>query len=873
MSEELLQTVPQKIGKYTYLRLGNTTLNQLQSAGIIPARDYGDLGTKRPDGLVLYQSRVRAVVEYKQPKELRTETDVQAAISQEGEVAKALCKTLIVTDSTKSYWVNALNGDFIRDNGGETIQTVFHPFAVKDISTLEYLLDTIEGSITDLNSMLHSDQLIDPTPIATRLWQTIWVATGKSPMKCLYNVVELFIFKFLSDLRILPDHISFNDVYAKSLIDPEEALEYYAVNSRRRIQQLFPAANDGTTIINGTIFVDETGEPNLSQSILFARCLQHLQLYSEEFGSLTKIDKQFKTKLYETFLKQEVEALGQYFTPRRVVQSVIRMAGANEASFQFSGKRICDPFCGVGGFLVELLNMNDGMFRGYIPDADGTIELPFEMHGFDKGFEREEERVIILAKANLLIYLAEVLFNNPSCTHEFARVFKDTFRLFKDNLGTFGHIIKDEDDKYDLILSNPPYVTSGSSIIKEEIQRNPTTANEYPVSGLGLESLSIEWVVKSLKPGGMAFLIVPDGILARTSTSGRALRDHILQECFLDAIVSLPRRTFFANEKDTYILAITKKNNPADLQTAGVFAYLVSNIGERLTSVRRDEIDLGDLPEMEALFRLYRGTDDTGSSIIADQSHRCKVLPIAWFKQSRHWVINKRWSDQELTLLNADARRPVSREEFSSILAALELASSEYEETLVSTNVDAIPTREVSLGDPSLFRTFIGKRLIKRNVQDPSNPIPAYSANVFKPFGWVMRSNVEDFTCPSLLWGIDGDFDVQYIPAGEIFATTDHCGTIQILDPTINPEYLLYAVNAAGEMTRFTRSFRSSLTSMRELTVKIPVKADGQFDEETQQEIATAFTVARSKERALLEMKLELDDAFGRYITLGNNAI
>ena len=221
MSEELLQTIPQQIGKYTYHRLGSTTLNQLKTAGIIPMRDYGDLEAKKPDGLVSYQGRIRAVVEYKQPRELRTCGDVARAIKQEQDVAQALCKLLIVTDSTKSYWVNALNGEMIRDNLGEEVKTVFHPFAVKDIGTIEYLLDAIEGSITASDSMLRSDRLIDPTPIATRLWQTIWVATGKSPMKCLYNVVELFIFKFLSDLRILPEDVSFNHIYGKALDDPK----------------------------------------------------------------------------------------------------------------------------------------------------------------------------------------------------------------------------------------------------------------------------------------------------------------------------------------------------------------------------------------------------------------------------------------------------------------------------------------------------------------------------------------------------------------------------------------------------------------------------------------------------------------------------
>ena len=805
------------------------------------------------------------MVEYKQPSELKTDQQIREAIDQEINVAKALCKILVVTDSTKSFWVNALNGEVIKDNKGEDLQTVFHPFAVKDISTIEYLFDEIEGSITENNSTIHSDRLIDPTPIAIRLWQTIWVATGKSPIKCLYNVVELFIFKFLSDLKVLPNDLAFDYLYQKAKDNPAEALEFYARNSRQRIYRLFPRGADGTTIINGTIFVTESSEPNLSQSILFSRCLDHLQKYTEEFGSLTKIDKQFKTKLYESFLKQEVEALGQYFTPRKVVQSVIRMAGVNEANFQFRDKRFCDPFCGVGGFPLEILNMNEGMFQHYTPGPDGKINLPFVLHGFDKGFERDDERTIILAKANMLIYLAELLFNNPTCTSEFAKVFNETFRLFQDNLGTFGHIIP-ENEHYDLILSNPPYVTSGSSIIKEELWKNPMTTNEYPVGGLGLESLSIEWVIKSLKLGGAAFLIIPDGILARTN--GRNLRDHILRECFLNAIISLPRRTFFANQKDTYILAITKKNNPDDVQTAPVFAYLVSNIGEQLTSVRRDEIDLNDLPEMESLFRLYHGAPAAAGSLVASQSPRCKVFPIDKFRESRHWVINKWWTKEELAILEADSHRVVTKEEFNAVLAILETASTEYQSTLMAADIGSMKTREVALGDGNLFRTFIGNRLIKKTIQDPTLPIPVHSANVFENFGWVETSDVKDFTCPSLLWGIDGNFDVQYIPPEQPFATTDHCGTIQILDPSIVPEYLLYSISMAGEEARFTRSYRASLTNIQELKVKIPVNEDGTFDVDTQQEIATAYTIAKDKERALRDIKQEFDEVFSRYTKL-----
>jgi len=736
------------------------------------------------------------LVEYKQPKDLATPLDLDKAIKQEIEVAKSLCKIMVVTDASKSFWINTLNGERIKYPDGSEVRTVFDPFIAKNLVTLEFLVDEIDASITVANSTIRSAKLVDPSPLASRLWQTIWVATGKSPVKCLYNVVELFIFKFLSDLKILSDENSFANIYKKAQGNPNEALEFYARNTRDRICKLFPPGEDGTTIINGTIFVNENGEPNLSQSILFSRSLGHLQKYAEGFGSLTKIDKQFKTKLYESFLQQEVEALGQYFTPRKVIQSVIRMAGMDSPTFSYAGKRICDPFCGVGGFPLEILNMNEEMRSRYIPDGGGVINVPFALHGFDKGFERDDERTIILAKANMLIYLAEILFANPACTKEFARLFNETFRLFKDNLGTFGHIIKDENEKYDYILSNPPYVTSGSGIIKEEIQKTPHTFREYPVNALGLEGLSMEWIIRSLKPGGRSFLIVPDGILGRVA--GKKLRDHILHECRLDALVSLPVRTFFANWEHTYILAITKKNRPGEVQTEPVFTYLVSNIGERLSSVKREEIPLDDLPEMENLFKLFSGAKSSAKTkeILEKQSARCKIQEIERFQLESHWVIDRWWSREEIASLNPDSIRVVAQKnELDSIVTAFNEALLDYDRFMAETASVAKRTVEISLGNKILFKLFLGRRVKKQDLPTMAGEIPLYSANVSSPMGFINASNIDNFDHPVVTWGIDGNFDFNIIPPGTVFATTDHCGTIQILSDEILPEYLLYALH------------------------------------------------------------------------------
>ena len=84
---------------------------------------------------------------------------------------------------------------------------------------------------------------------------------------------------------------------------------------------MVPKGEDGTTIFNGTIFVNEKGEANPAQAELFGEVLESFQHYDEKNGSFRYVTKEFKTRLYETFLRQSagVKKLGQYFTPRNVV--------------------------------------------------------------------------------------------------------------------------------------------------------------------------------------------------------------------------------------------------------------------------------------------------------------------------------------------------------------------------------------------------------------------------------------------------------------------------------------------------------------------------------------------------------------------------
>lgn len=312
MSEELLQTTPFWIGRYAYYRLGNTTINQLKKARIINSIN-SELKDKRPDGLiVLPGGKVKAIIEYKTPEELSTERKVNKAIQQELEVAKLLCKILIVSDGKKSIWINALTGKPITKNGIKVTQVfdaskiIGNELTLEEKLQLENLIDQAEYSLSEKENDIKEPQILDPTSLAKEVWQKIWISTGKEPEKCLYNVVEIFVFKFLSDIGVLDFTNNFNSVYEiREHKGKEAALIRYATVCRREIKEdMFPKGEDGTTIFNGTIFVNQDGKPNLSQANLFSQVLDCFQKYDELNGSFKYVTKEFKTRLYETFLRQ-----------------------------------------------------------------------------------------------------------------------------------------------------------------------------------------------------------------------------------------------------------------------------------------------------------------------------------------------------------------------------------------------------------------------------------------------------------------------------------------------------------------------------------------------------------------------------------------
>lgn len=706
MSEELTSRGLLKKGfvicEYEFFPVHSTTLKQFKQAGIITNKSYGDYELRRSDGLLVDRRnkknpKVIIVIEWKKPKDFHTDKEKKDAIEQCNDICQVLeAKIGVITDGIVTYWINPNHQDikneyedrttktkrsysFILNDDKQKLQKKFY-VSEKNESDFNKLDETTKDTYQIIervlletnhnNSILKATEKTDPTPLAKAVWQSIYISTKDNPTACLYNVVEIFIFKFLSDLGVLERDCAFKHLikmYDEGYTN-EEVLGHYATKSRKKIRELFEDGDDGTGIINGTIFVNKDGSPVLSQADLF----KHIIGKYGKFSDLRNIKKEFKTKLFETFLKQSKDKskFGQFFTPRKVVKAIVEMADIDKAKF------ICDPFCGVGGFLLEPFQVSLNLKSKFIP-KNGEISSSVKLLGYDTGREDNDEhkRTIILAKANMLIYLSDLIEKNPSLNKQFEKLINTTFRfLFDSNLGTLKEKFEDEKEKPDLILTNPPYITSGVATIKKQIE-DEGLSNDYKDSGQGVQGLCLKWILFNLKKEGSAFIILPDSIFSLANN--KELRDEVMKNCFINCIISLPVKTFFNTPKKTYILGITKKNYNQK-QDFPVFTYLVSSIGETL-DINRFEIEDNDLDKAKNLFNQYKGSPKTFKT----DDPRCKIQSFDKFEDGKYWNIDKWWNKEEKIELGVmEEEEIVTIEEFKERLIDFSSKIEEYKKIL-----------------------------------------------------------------------------------------------------------------------------------------------------------------------------------------------
>ncbi|ODT14897.1 MAG: SAM-dependent methyltransferase [Kaistia sp. SCN 65-12] len=308
--------------------------------------------------------------------------------------------------------------------------------------------------------------------------------------------------------------------------------------------------------------------------------------------------------LYEGLLEKNAtekkSGAGQYFTPRSLIDCMVRLTKPQ------AGEVIQDPAAGTGGFIVAA--------DRYVKDATDDL---FRLSASKRGFQRrraytgmelvpDTHRLLLM---NLVLHGVECMIN---CG---------------DALSPAGMALR----KADLVLTNPPFGSKGSS----RPLRNDFSITSHSTNK---QLAFVEHIVRALKPGGRAAVVVPDNVLFEAN-KGRRLRTWLMDLCDLHTVLRLPTGIFYAPDIKTNVLFLTRGRGDTG-NTEALWVYDLRTNMPAFGKMRtlKDE----DLAEFERAFggdpygksrRKDEGTEGRFRCFSRNQiANRKDNLDIAWLR-------------------------------------------------------------------------------------------------------------------------------------------------------------------------------------------------------------------------------------------------
>ena len=326
-----------------------------------------------------------------------------------------------------------------------------------------------------------------------------------------------------------------------------------------------------------------------------------------------------KGDLYEYLLSKLTTAgiNGQFRTPRHIIRAMVDMMDPKATD------RICDPSCGTAGFLsttyafmLEKYSSPEGTMSEMIAAEDGseqeqiiyTGDLLAEhrqhvdndmFHGFDF-----DATMLRIAAMNLVMHgIAEPdIHYQDTLSQNFIERHPKTAK-----------------DGFDLILANPPFKGSlDEEDVAPELLRTVKTKKT--------ELLFVALILRMLKVGGRAAVIVPDGVLFGSSKAHQQLRQTLIEDNQLEAIISLPSGVFkpYAGVS-TAVMIFTKGG-----ETDKVWFYDLQADGFSLDDKRAPLRGEGsnDLPDLIRQWQDYSAKAIAGNSVNAWEDKTQKAFVV-----------------------------------------------------------------------------------------------------------------------------------------------------------------------------------------------------------------------------------------------------
>lgn len=239
----------------------------------------------------------------------------------------------------------------------------------------------------------------------------------------------------------------------------------------------------------------------------------------------TSIDTDVKAAAFEGLLERAAsegkKGAGQYFTPRILIQAMVRcMKPDPRASSDF---KINDPAVGTGGFLIAAYEWLKGQTTGGALDRDLAKRVRTDTYYGNELVPRPRR----LALMNLYLHQVEPRITLGDSIYE-----------------------SPTSQRFDVILMNPPFGTKGASQAPDR--------EDFVVQTSNKQLNFLQHILTTLKQGGRAAVVVPDNVLF-AQQAGEVFQ-VLMEDCDLHTVLRCPRGTFspYTEGTKTNVIFFTK---------------------------------------------------------------------------------------------------------------------------------------------------------------------------------------------------------------------------------------------------------------------------------------------------------------------------
>jgi type I restriction enzyme M protein len=267
----------------------------------------------------------------------------------------------------------------------------------------------------------------------------------------------------------------------------------------------------------------------------------------EKEGPWIGLDVDVKGEIYEGLLERNATEVksgaGQYFTPRPVIDAIVRCVEPK------IGETILDPACGTGGFLLAAFEQ----MKGQSHDREKLRQLREDtFHGTDI-----VDEVVRLCAMNLYLH---GLGNGASPV-------------------TQGDALADEgSERFDVVLTNPPFGKKSSyQVVGEDgsvtTERESYEREDFKFTTSNKQLNFLQHIMTVLEGHGRAGVVLPDNVLFEAGRAGEGIRRRLLEQFNFHTLLRLPTGIWYSPGVKANVLFFDKRPASKETQTRELWVY------------------------------------------------------------------------------------------------------------------------------------------------------------------------------------------------------------------------------------------------------------------------------------------------------------